>query len=310
MPPATVLSKLKKLSPTAFEHLVYDLMLLVGLRNATWRTPGADGGRDIEGDHLFVDLSDTLSLERWYIECKRYAHTLDWPTVYNKLAYAANHDADCLLLITTASLSPKCSDEVARHNSTMRRPRIRVWPGHVLEALVVRHPVLTLKYSLESSPQVLREALQPLSLLLSKVSQAAYGAHVTQRDATQEIEYAAAISELLSVRTSDAERAGSFQWQSRIGSDALYDWCTPIDNTVLSHFDIYGLRAALSAYRFIYGPCFLHISVQGMTLSTKAPVSSSGLERHLATLAPWTNFLFAFAPPDQLVLTPAARPNG
>lgn len=49
-----LLDGMKTLSPTAFEHLIFDLMILTGLRNVVWRSPGADGGRDIEGDFLTV----------------------------------------------------------------------------------------------------------------------------------------------------------------------------------------------------------------------------------------------------------------
>jgi hypothetical protein len=48
--PGTLLKSLHDLSPRQFENVVYDLVSAAGLRNAVWRTPGADGGRDIEGD--------------------------------------------------------------------------------------------------------------------------------------------------------------------------------------------------------------------------------------------------------------------
>jgi hypothetical protein len=35
------------LTPTEFENLVFDLLISRGMVNVAWRTPGADGGRDI-----------------------------------------------------------------------------------------------------------------------------------------------------------------------------------------------------------------------------------------------------------------------
>src|SRR6185503_13599865 len=96
-----LIAQLRALTPTEFENLSYDLLVLSGLRNATWRTPGPDAGRDIEGEYLTVDLSETLSLERWYVECKHYTSAIDWPTIFAKIAYAQNHRADFLLLVTT-----------------------------------------------------------------------------------------------------------------------------------------------------------------------------------------------------------------
>lgn len=56
------------LSPTEFENLIYDLMVAKGMVNVVWRTPGADGGRDIEADSIHRDISDALGFSKWYIE--------------------------------------------------------------------------------------------------------------------------------------------------------------------------------------------------------------------------------------------------
>jgi restriction endonuclease Mrr len=128
---ATQLDKLKRLPPDAFENLTYDLLFLSGLRNLRWRTPSADGGRDIEGEFSVIDFSGETNVQKWYIECKRYAQTLNWPTVYEKLAIAENHHADYLLFVTTSNFSVPCRDEVERHNKA-RRVKIRIWPFYEL----------------------------------------------------------------------------------------------------------------------------------------------------------------------------------
>ena len=96
-------------------------LFLSGIRNLKWRTPGSDGGRDLEGEFTSPDFSGDYVPQKWYIECKRYAKSLDWPTVHQKLSVAINHKADFLLFVTTANFSTQCRDEVDRHNE--RNPR-------------------------------------------------------------------------------------------------------------------------------------------------------------------------------------------
>ena len=96
----SLLAKLKSLSPRDFENLAFDLVASTGMQNLRWRTPGSDGGRDLEGDLWSIDFAGDSRLQRWYIECKRYQAAIDWPTVYGKLAYAENHGAHYLLFIT------------------------------------------------------------------------------------------------------------------------------------------------------------------------------------------------------------------
>jgi hypothetical protein len=107
---------LKALTPQEFENFAYDLLLLSGMRNLVWRTPGADGGRDLEGEFSTIDFSGDHATQRWYIECKRYKSAIDWPTVHEKLAIAENHRADFLLFVTTSNFSSPCRDEVDRRN--------------------------------------------------------------------------------------------------------------------------------------------------------------------------------------------------
>ena len=47
--------KIVDLSPTELENLCFDLLLKLGLKNLVWRTPGRDGGRDVQGEHFVED---------------------------------------------------------------------------------------------------------------------------------------------------------------------------------------------------------------------------------------------------------------
>jgi hypothetical protein len=52
----TLVTRLKKLAPEEFENLAYDLLFLSGVQNLQWRTPSADGGRDLEGQVPVMDF--------------------------------------------------------------------------------------------------------------------------------------------------------------------------------------------------------------------------------------------------------------
>jgi restriction endonuclease Mrr len=143
-----LLSKLKTLKPREFEQLVFDLLMLRGLGNLQWRTPGSDAGRDIEGEFDARDFSGASRAEHWYVECKRHSGTVDWPTVYGKLAYADSHGADYLLICTTGSLSPQCKDEMSRHERSRKRPKLRAWEGAYLETAIADEAILLLKFGL------------------------------------------------------------------------------------------------------------------------------------------------------------------
>src|SRR5215203_1454936 len=131
----TMVARLKQMPPQEFENLTYDVLFLSGMQNLRWRTPSADGGRDLEGEFPVMDFSGENATQRWYIECKRYAASLSWLTVYEKVAVAENHNADYLLFVTTSNFSSPCRDEVQRHN-LKGGVQIRIWPFYRLDQLL------------------------------------------------------------------------------------------------------------------------------------------------------------------------------
>ena len=179
-------------------------MAVRGLRNATWRTPGHDVGRDIEGEVAVTDLLGFVRTERWYVDCKRYRRTVDWPTVHEKLAYAQNHDVDVLFICTTGFISPQCKDEIARHNTKQRRPRIEYWDAPRLDQFVPMHAELVWKYHLE--PSNTRLSFRANSALLGDLVRAsdALVASTAGSSAEREATFVRCLSELLSTHLSDS----------------------------------------------------------------------------------------------------------
>jgi len=250
----TVIDKLKALTPTQFENVVYDLVTSAGLRNAVWRTPGSDSGRDIEGEMATTDFSGFHAIATWYVECKRYAASVDWPTVWEKIAYADSHGADYLLLVTTTTLSPQCKTEVSTWNSTRRRPAVRFWEATNLEPTLMHYPGILVKYGLAADTKLAPASFIALAQQTSKVVQAAYGVSELADHDNPALEAASALSELLTVRIRDAETGGKFTNSPFVLATDHFHWLTVNGNTTeLGGFDRHGLRAVLALLRHVTG---------------------------------------------------------
>lgn len=201
--------RIGSLSSTEFEHLIFDLMVARGMTNVAWRTPGPDGGRDIEGITYDIDLSGVQSTKVWFIECKRYARAVDWPTIYEKVAYAVSHQADTLLLCSTSSFSPAAMTQVAQWNSNHRTPAIRLWPRHELEVQLQRHPDLMLKYGLSNFTSTPGRSFVSLALALAKSVSSHYSRLVFNgSNPDLMLQAAQMFADLLTIRMEDIERAG------------------------------------------------------------------------------------------------------
>lgn len=295
----SLLDKLKELSPLQFEHLTYDLSVLSGLRNAVWRTPGPDAGRDIEGEVVTSDMSETMVVQRWYIECKRYAESIDWPTVYDKIAYAHNHGVDYLLFVTTATLSPRCREELSKRELRKAQPFVRAWDAPLLEVMVARYPLLLVKYGLTDEEQPLAESMLPLINIASKSIQSAYGTASLRDHVDPALEFSVALVDLISARLAGAYSWGKAMSRRTVPTRDIYPWVKMGKGVKLEACDSYGLRALLSAIRFFWrmekiiltkstsGICRVHLSLRENSTAAGdvlAVISLwSNLEVHLAS---------------------------
>jgi hypothetical protein len=248
---SSIIEGLKRLQPEQFENLTYDVLLLSGVQNLRWRTPAADGGRDLEGDVISVDFSGETIRQRWYIECKRYAQSVDWPTVYGKLTVAINHQADYLLLVTTANVSVPCRDEIQRHNER-RGVQIRVWPFYYLEQLLTVHGQVAVKYGLVQDPQTLHVDFEKIISELTKLAQATDAAVEFGQKSRDRVTLIAVFTELISKRIEDARKHGRFITHRFKPDRDTFEWCKPIPLPA-DRFDATSLRAALAIIKNVLG---------------------------------------------------------
>ena len=197
-----------------------------------------------------ADFSGFYVTAKWYVECKRYEGSVDWPTVWNKVAYADSHGADYLLVVTTSKLSPQCKTELSQWQSNSRRPAVRYWEGVTLAQKLMHYPALLFKYGLETDTRLTPASFLAIAQNTSKVIQAAYGIAVLADHDNPALEAAAALSELLTVRIRDVEAGEGFVKTAFSPSVDLYSWIkVEGELTQLDGFDRYGLRVLLALLR-------------------------------------------------------------
>jgi hypothetical protein len=237
-------------SPTLFEQLVYDLTILSGLANVTWRTPGSDGGRDIEGEFQTTDFSGILRFERWYVECKRYKAAIDWPTIHNKIAHAAAFGADYLLVCTTSTLSPSCKDALGAYAVQHVKPRVRAWEGAELELRVQREPALLVKYGLGTDRRDVDGALAPLNEIVAKLVHVVYGEQSAVGNASASLEAASALVELVGRLATINPRTSPTPKARRLRLGDIHPWIVQNGNPG-ELIDAYVFRAIAAGLRFL-----------------------------------------------------------
>jgi hypothetical protein len=232
------------LSPSEFENLVFDLVQSLGLKNAVWRTPGRDGGRDIQGVWFVEDLSGHIGHQVWYIECKRYVPSVSWPTVWEKISFAESNAADVLLFTVTSSLSPQAVDEVNKWNDQRKRPIIRFWNGFDIVKKLRLFPLIEIKYGLSPDSRAkIGGALLPVVNILLKYSIAAHSAEVFETASDKKHAVLYSLSELISARLSEIESDGAFSMAPFRESIDGFEWLENSESLDGMNIDRYSIRA-------------------------------------------------------------------
>ena len=179
------------------------------MSNVRWRTPGADGGRDIEGETSVVDFSGHQKTEKWYVECKHYASAIGWPTVYEKISHADAASADALLICTQSTFSPTAITRTQEWNDKPESLKVRLWPRHDIELRLSEHPDLETKYGLSTTKDHSGSSITQLSLTIFKTL-TSYCASQELKGATANrmLEAARTLSSLIHKKMEDIELIG------------------------------------------------------------------------------------------------------
>lgn len=282
---------LLSLTPQLFESMTFDIVTTLGLRNAVWRTPGSDAGRDIEGDYFISDLSGQYQAQKWYIECKRYTKSVSWPTVWEKIAYAQTHDADILLIVTASSLSPQAVDQVNTWNRTNKKPLIRFWGATEIISKLNIYPQIAKKYGLKSIVEIRSDIFLPSMDLLMRITNSLYPD--VERISNRRISLIHSVSELISIRMLDVKEGDTFFFQGHEDDD-YFDWCSNY-KSYLAKFDKYATRALLAYIYFTMRE--YPVLSQNLTLDLKIGLPRDLIEseeNHIRIISYLSNFNLIF----------------
>ena len=249
IPNCELLKRVSCLDSTSFENLTLDLLRAVGFRNLVWRTPGADGGRDIEGEHTAIDPSGMDCRQKWYIECKRYSSSVDWPTVWKKLAYADSQGADYLFLVTNSQPSPQCETEIRNWNEERRRPQMRVWRGYDIPVYLRLNEEVSIAHGLVQSTPTSSSFAIDFASVLSKLVQAAHGAWVFEVDPEMSLVAATTLAELYNQRLQSLSLHGRFV--SGVKLQNLNDWPWLAVSGEIGNLEEVGFRAMVATIRHV-----------------------------------------------------------
>lgn len=251
------------LTSDQFENLTFDLLQAAGLKNLIWRTPGADGGRDIEGEFVSLDFSMRHQHQKWHVECKRYSNSIDWPTVWQKIAYAESRGADFLLLVTNSNPSPACETEIEKWNRQKKSAIVRVWRGYELEGILRNYPRVAAKYGLLGKSVDAQLSLQSLTFEAMKLAQSSYVAQGLGQSNELTLEANAALSELISLRYDQIMTYGRMIRESS-NTKPIYEWLSwsgPCEG-----WDDAGIRALLTMARYLTSSTTINVDCSGAEL--------------------------------------------
>lgn len=231
------------LNPSDFENIIFDLVHAFGLKNVVWRTPGRDGGRDIQGEWFVEDLSGHVGRQIWYVECKRYKSSVSWPTVWEKISFAESNSADVLLFTVTSSLSPQAVDEVNKWNAQRKSPIIRFWNGADIEKKVRLFPLIAIKFGICPDPRIeIGGALLPVVNVLLKYSIAAHSAEVFESSPKKKHQVLYCLADLISARLAEIEQEGVFTIAPFRESVDGFEWLENTENLEKMQIDRYAIR--------------------------------------------------------------------
>lgn len=137
---------LRQQTPTAFENLIFDILIYLGLQNVVWRTPASDGGKDITGTFIVNEFSRTSKIQRWNIECKHLSKSVSWKNIVEKIYFGKNDGVDFILIATSATISNQCKDEISKWNKNNCIPQIRYWQACDIVNFIKKNNFILHKY--------------------------------------------------------------------------------------------------------------------------------------------------------------------
>lgn len=162
---------LDKLTDTQFEEFCFCLVEEAGFVNVDWRkgTPldasPADQGRDIVAQWKTVDVTGSVTLDTWFMDCKHYAKGVPPEKIQSLLSWAEAEQPRVALIIASGFLSNPAKEYLGRYKENRRPPfEIKVWERPQLEKLCLGKTKLLRKFGLAGAFPFL-DVMHPAHLL-------------------------------------------------------------------------------------------------------------------------------------------------
>ena len=133
------------------EECVYWLLDAMGAKDLEWRTGGsgdgaADGGRDLEAHFYTPGADGEIESQKWWIECKGRAGTVESSEVKSAVNNALAIDGlDYVVIATNTQFSNPTRDWIKEWQTKYPRPKVRLWDHSQLERYLSRHPDVVLR---------------------------------------------------------------------------------------------------------------------------------------------------------------------
>lgn len=133
------------------EELLYWLFDSMGAKELEWRIGGSgsgtsDQGRDLELSFYVSTPDGDLVKQRWWVETKGRAGTVEPFEVKSAVINAAGKtDIDVVVIATNTNFSNPTRDWVKEWQSTHARPRIKLWERTELESYCSKSPIAVIR---------------------------------------------------------------------------------------------------------------------------------------------------------------------
>lgn len=141
----------KDLKCKELEELLYWLFDAMGAKDLEWRIGGAnkgtaDQGRDLELSFYSSSPDGELVKQRWWVEAKGRAKTVEPYDVKNAvLNSAAKSNIDVLVVATNATFSNPTRDWIKEWQEKNPRPKVKLWERTELENLCSKNPIAVIR---------------------------------------------------------------------------------------------------------------------------------------------------------------------
>ncbi len=140
-----------------FEEACFDLLVALGYEALTWRTGGADAGRDIDGRLTMMSTLVGEYPERWFFECKCHKKGVPAESLQSKMAWADAEKPNHLAILCSSHLTRSAREWLAK-TATTKPYAVHVVEGKALRRFFAAHPDIVCRYFLSGARKLLLEA--------------------------------------------------------------------------------------------------------------------------------------------------------